>query len=334
MVHYGKHIIDPQTGLCEICDRGAIHDLRRGKRPVKQFLYSNQDGKFTYRPNDEEPPYYDEPSPRQIRQPLYPPPARSRRAVYEEPVIVTKKSVRRELTPPDDSPRRGHRSKVFYEVDDEGQMYPRSQGPPEEARRRYLIQTTQSRTPRPAHVAHRRAQTPPPPMNESWTKHPRRQNNSDTESVDRRYQPQYHEPPRKAELYYLDANATRILPPLSTSRTYVSHDNLAPTPRGIQRPEESKKRYQLEPIERKPHREPEPPAERKIYRKVPPVRDDPPRDLYSNNGNHLRMTRKVETIYPTPKPYASSPQLHDTLDRSPRPNRYSTLYHLQPVDAY
>ena len=36
MVHAGKHIIDPATGLCEICDDEAIRDLRRGKQPVRQ----------------------------------------------------------------------------------------------------------------------------------------------------------------------------------------------------------------------------------------------------------------------------------------------------------
>ena len=339
MVHYGKHIIDPQTGYCEICDRGVINDLRKGKRAGKQFLYSNQDGKFTYRPNDEEPTYYDEPSPRQARKPLYPAPApsqpvRSRRAAYEEPVMASRRPIRRELTPSDESPRRSHRSTVFYEVDNEGQMNPRPEGPPEEVRRRYLILPHQSREPRPTHVVHRRAQTPPPPAIESWTTKARRQHNSDSEIVERRQQAQPHYTARKAEMYHLDAHPTRAPHPLSNSRPYVSHEDLTPSPRGIRRPEETGKRYQLEPLERRTHKEPEPTVARKIYRKLPPAREEPPAELYGTNGNHLRMTRKVETIYPTPRPYESSPHMKNTFDRAPPSNRHSTLYHLQPVDAY
>lgn len=36
MVHSGKHPIDPETGLCDICDRDAIEDIRRGRAPVRR----------------------------------------------------------------------------------------------------------------------------------------------------------------------------------------------------------------------------------------------------------------------------------------------------------
>jgi hypothetical protein len=53
MGHYGKHIIDPETGLCEICDPGAIQEVRHGKTPGKQVFYSNHhDDRSTYRSND------------------------------------------------------------------------------------------------------------------------------------------------------------------------------------------------------------------------------------------------------------------------------------------
>jgi len=36
MGHYGKHVIDPETGLCEICDRNAIREVRQGRRLGEQ----------------------------------------------------------------------------------------------------------------------------------------------------------------------------------------------------------------------------------------------------------------------------------------------------------
>jgi hypothetical protein len=46
MGHYGKHIIDPETGLCEICDKGVLHEIRQGKRPGKQVYYSQHDDRY------------------------------------------------------------------------------------------------------------------------------------------------------------------------------------------------------------------------------------------------------------------------------------------------
>jgi len=57
MGHHGKHIIDPETGLCEICDNGAIREVHHGKRPGKQVFYSNNDHRLTYRSNNDEIPY-------------------------------------------------------------------------------------------------------------------------------------------------------------------------------------------------------------------------------------------------------------------------------------
>ena len=316
MVHYGKHIIDPQTGLCEICDRGAIHDLRRGKRTGKQFLYSNQDGRFTYRPNDDDDGqnYQQETTPRTNRKAAAAAaPSQTHRSPYDD---SPKRSSRREHTPPpeyDDSPRHTTRPKVFYEVDDEGQMYPRSRGPPDEPRRRYMMQT------RPQPAPARRVQTPPP--RPAPTTRPKRQVNSDTEVIERRYRsrhldesPELH---RRAELYHIDAAPTRYLP---ISR--IEREAVAPPPPARRRP-------QLEPIERKP----EPVVERKVYRKAPP-KDSPPMDIYAADGQHLRLTRKVETIYPTPRQYGSSPTLNQTFDRGARAEKNATLYHLKPVNAY
>jgi hypothetical protein len=57
MGHPGKHIIDPETGLCELCDEGAIREVQQGKRPGKQILYENGDEQLTYRSNNDEIPY-------------------------------------------------------------------------------------------------------------------------------------------------------------------------------------------------------------------------------------------------------------------------------------
>lgn len=323
MVHYGKHIIDPQTGLCEICDRGAIHDLRRGKRTGKQFLYSNQDGRFTYRPNDDDGQNYQyDATPRSSRK--APAPSRTHRSPYDEsPPAAPKRSTRRDYTPPpddyDESPRHPTRPKVFYEVDDEGQMYPRSRGPPDEPRRRYMTQN------RPQPAPTRRVQTPPPqPI---ATTRPKRQVNSDTEVLERRHRSrrpdESAELMRRAEMYHIDATPSRYQP---ASRLDEEPRRRPPPP-------------QLEPIERKPmYREAEPPiVERKVYRKLPPTKtskDSPPTDLYSSDGQHLRLARKVETIYPTPRHYGSSPALNQTFDRGNQPKKYTTLYHLHPVNAY
>lgn len=43
MGHPGKHIIDPETGLCEICDHGAIQEIHQGRRPVKKVYYNDRD---------------------------------------------------------------------------------------------------------------------------------------------------------------------------------------------------------------------------------------------------------------------------------------------------
>ena len=166
MVHYGKHIIDPATGLCEICDRGAIHELKHGKRPGKQFLYSNQDGKFTYRSTDDELNHqYDETTPRYVRKPLYPeppPPARTRPVVHEEPVVVQKKVTRRDRSPYDDHEHSSPaRPATFYYVDNTGQMIPQNEGPPDETRRHHPVQNHQLSPTRPARTTHHRAQTPP-----------------------------------------------------------------------------------------------------------------------------------------------------------------------------
>ena len=340
MVHYGRHIIDPKTGLCEICDRGAIHDFRTGKRPGKKFLYSNQDGKFTYRPyneDEDETRNHNEPTPRQVRKTYHPdPPPRARPVVREEQVHVQKKVTRREHSPYDEfeQPHPTHPA-TFYYVDTAGQMHPRDEPPQEEPRRRYLAPPTHHSPPttHPTRVVRRRAQTPPPPASERWRPQPKRQHDSATEVIDDHYrgkQPDpysYHSP--RAEMYYLEGphNINRF-PTINGLVPQIQPDYI-PTPRTVRQEPTRRQRY-LEPIERKHYVEPEPQVSRKVYKKLPTPRYEPPEEEYIPNGHHTKPTRKVEKLYPSPRHYDSSPQ----LIRSPLHNGHPNMYHLQSVDGY
>ena len=56
MGHAGKHIIDPETGLCVICDQDAIDAVTQGKRPQKQYYHANGNDEPTYRSYNDEVP--------------------------------------------------------------------------------------------------------------------------------------------------------------------------------------------------------------------------------------------------------------------------------------
>jgi hypothetical protein len=339
MVHYGRHIIDPATGLCEICDRGAIHDFRTGRRPGKQFLYSNQDGKFTYRPVNDEIRYNnEETTPRYVRKPLYPeppPPIRTRATVYEEPV-VQRKAPRHNPSPMDDtqhSPSRSHPA-TFYYVDNTGQMVPSNEGPPEQPPRRYIVQSQYSPpTTRPARVVQqRRARTPPPPASEPWRSPPkRRQNNSDTEIIQQPYRAQpndfnYNQSPRKPEMYYIENP--------NGDRYYVSNDHNTTSPRTVYQGDTNRKPRQLEPIQRKYYNEPEPTVIKKVYKKLPTNRYQQPEEQYISNGNNFQTQRKVEKIYPSPRTYDSSPQLTNRQMKNALPNKNPSVYYIDTENGY
>jgi hypothetical protein len=320
MVHYGKHIIDPETGLCEICDRGAIHDFQQRNR--RQFLYSNQDGKFTYRPldaSDDIRYQQDEPTPRRVRKPLYPEPT-PRSVVQEEPVIQ-RKVPRRDFSPLDDTQNsRSARLTTFYYVDSTGQMVPRNAGPPDEPHRRYLVQSHHSPSTHPTrHHVPRRALTPPPPASESWRSRPKRQVNSDTKIIQaHRSRPDdlySHHSPQKAEMYYIDTTQHENRFPTISSRVQNSYNN-------HHQGDTFRKQRQLEPIDRKYYSEQEPHVPRKTYKKLPES---------SKDENNLRLVRKTEKIYPSPKTYQSAPQLPNTYNRN---NPQPSVYYLQSASGY
>ena len=54
MGHPAKHPIDPDTGLCDICDRDAIRDLKLGRRPARRILYVDRDDRVIEQPVHEE----------------------------------------------------------------------------------------------------------------------------------------------------------------------------------------------------------------------------------------------------------------------------------------
>lgn len=320
MVHFGKHIIDPKTGLCEICDRGAIYEIKKGKRQGKQFLYSNQDGKFTYRPNDEELRHNDEATPRFIRKPLYPEPA---------PSIKLR-------APVNDQHHHAPHPATLYHIDSTNQMVHRKIAPSNEPNR-HAVQNQHSPPTRPVHVVHRRAHTPPPPHTDSFSSPRRRKNNSDTRIIERQRRVEAdhfnHQSPRGvAEMYYIEA--PHHSHHNTTLRTNISpsHVNDTSPSKIIYQGDTHRKQRQLEPIQRTHYVEHEPVVSRKVYKKLSPSSFDSRQDEHDPYENNMRPIRKIEKIYPTARQYDSSPQLTNRHVRSPLPYKNPSIYHIQTTN--
>ena len=65
MGHPIKHPIDPETGLCDICDGDAIREIKLGRRPARRIIYVNQEERLHERSVDDEEVVYvqvDDPS--------------------------------------------------------------------------------------------------------------------------------------------------------------------------------------------------------------------------------------------------------------------------------
>lgn len=56
MGHPGKHPIDPDTGLCDVCDSYAIQNIRQGRKPEKRMFYGPDDKPLVENVMDE--PFY------------------------------------------------------------------------------------------------------------------------------------------------------------------------------------------------------------------------------------------------------------------------------------
>ncbi|CAF2327979.1 unnamed protein product [Rotaria sp. Silwood2] len=355
MGHYGKHIIDPETGLCEICDKDAIHEIRTGQQPGKQVYYSNHNDGFTYRSNNDESPYIqdryddeidDEPTPRVIRKSVLPAPAgRPRRVIREEPIekpiLIRRRAVRHNPGPPEEViiRRSSPRHKTYYYVDKEGQMLPQNYTPPVEPPRRYVVQGTHPPPARTIRVARRHAQTPPPPATEIRHSGPRRLINSDTEIIERQQRVRHDDtyfsqaPSRNAEMYHIEAQPiydrhSSLDSPIPTTR-----DMTTPPPKVIYQDDGYRKQRKIEPMERKTHIEPEPTVVRRVYKKLPPGKSVPPDDKYNSNESFPRPVRNNKN-HPPPRQYVSSPQLANRNNRSPVSTKNPSIYYIRPVDEY
>ena len=54
MGHPAKHPIDPDTGLCDICDREAIREIRLGRQPTRRVVYVDHEEDVIRRAPEEE----------------------------------------------------------------------------------------------------------------------------------------------------------------------------------------------------------------------------------------------------------------------------------------
>lgn len=249
MGHYGKHIIDPETGLCEICDKNAIQEFRQSKRPGNPYRHEASGSPIgSYVRRSAVPPPLPQPPP---------PPVQPRRVIYEdihqEP-LPTRRIVRHEPPPPQEVivHRPSPRPPTIVYVDKENPVIP---------------QYTTSIPTRAVHVI---AQTPPPPASDIWYSGPRRQINSGIEVLRQQpriaqqihYQPSPRNPP--------GPQYVQVLPNLTRHASL----NAAPVSRGYP-VDANRKQYRLEPLPRKIYTEPEPTVLRKVYQKLPPGRHEP-----------------------------------------------------------
>ncbi|CAF1186351.1 unnamed protein product [Rotaria magnacalcarata] len=351
MGHYGKHIIDPETGLCEICDKDAISDIRHGKAPPKQVYYSKHDDELTHRSNNDEPPYDedqysyemdDRRTPRLVRRIVRPAPTvRPRRVVSDEPreqPIVIRRKVIRRVPPPSSPPSEEdviHRSpprlKPYYYVDREGQMVPQDYSPPPEPPRRYVVQSMNPPPRRTMRVARRRAHTPSPPINETRRSGPKRQINSDTEIVDRqqriRHYDRNHSPPppppppppplKNPEMYHIVGKPTNDQHFKSDSPIPMSHEDITPPTKVIRHAHDNRRPQQHEPVPRKIYDEPTP--RRNLNE---PMRRKNPYEPFQRRNNVEPMPKINHTEYsPRKSIMESEPNGVQRVYRKPPPGK-------------
>ncbi|UJR33588.1 hypothetical protein I4U23_021025 [Adineta vaga] len=236
MGHYGKHPIDPETGLCEICDQNAIQDFRQGKRLDQQNPnpYSNTGSALGS--------YIRKSANAQVPPP--PPPMQPRRVVYEnnnDAPVVQRRIMRHGSTPNRDvyyqpSPR----SSFVYD----SQVFPQYSSP---------------MPGRPVRVVHQYAQTPPPPTSQIVYTGPRRKINSGV--------PVLQQQPRigREAVYYQPGVPNNLGPQyVKVPRVYQIEGN-----RRQQRLEPLERRALVQP-------QPQPQATviRRVYKKLPPGKYD------------------------------------------------------------
>ena len=339
MVHYGRHIIDPETGLCEICQRGAIQNLRQGKRPARNFLNKNPNGKSKHRSNNGDGPDYDQVSPRPVRRPVAVsvPAGRTRRAPIEQPQSVRTRPARRAHTPPEDTQRATQRSNLLYYVDDSGQMYDQYEGVGNEPRRHYSDEPDYPAT-RVVQRVQRRALTPPPPRTTqivipASNTYP----SSDTELIDRRSRKQPvtydYDLPENPEMYCIESGRDQSFQARHGISALRSYDEGLPTYRTVHQEEPRKRQYRLDPLERPVYSNPEKPVVRRVYRKLPATDYETEPDDYAPLVQNPRSSRRVEKIYPSPRNYVPSPQFVQSSEAIPSDYEPS-MYHMRSTNNY
>lgn len=285
-----------------------------------------------------------EPTPRYVRKPLYPAPSvRPRRVIYEqpieEPIVVRKKVIRRERTPTEEviiQRTSALRPKKYYYVDNEGQMLHQNGAPPPEPPRRYVVQPAHPPPARTVRVVRRQVLTPPPPASERWYSGPRRQINSDTEIIQRQqrikrnetYYPSPTPSPIQPELYHIESVPTYDRRTPSNSSMYTSRNNITPPPKVVYQGDRPRKQNQVQPLQQPHPNPPEPTVVRRVYKKLPPGKHDPPNDAFVPNENDLRLGRKPVKTGPPRKQYNSPPQLTPELTTNP------TIYYLKSADGF
>ena len=218
-------------------------------------------------------------------------------------------------------------------------MLPQKNNPPPEPPRRYVVQGHQSSSPgaRTVRVVRRHAQTPPPPVSEAWHTGPRRQINSDTEIIERqqriRRADTYYQPssPIKPEMFHIEAvyDDNHHLP--LDSPIHRTYNSITPPPKMIMQGKQRK----LEHMERNNHNEPEPTVVRRVYKKLPPGKYEPPDDEYIPNENHQQPVRKGgKNPPPPPRQYVSSPELPIGNNSSRGPAKNPAVYYIRPTEGY
>ena len=219
-------------------------------------------------------------------------------------------------------------------------MLPQNRTPPPEPHQNYVVQSKHQPPPRATRIIRQETQTPPPPPREVWHSGPRRQINSDTEIIDRQQRMRHEEsnypetPPIRAEMYHIDAVVDNNRYSPSGSATPMLNDNHTSPPGPVYRGNGNRRAHRVEPLEQRNHNEPEQQSVRRVYKKLPPGKYEPPNDEYIPNGNPSRMVRNNDRNRPPPpQQYSSTPQLQYRSHRSPVLVQNPSNYH-QSVDDY
>jgi hypothetical protein len=323
MGHTGKHIIDPETGLCVICDQDAIQEVTQGRRPGKQYYYANGNDGSTYRSYNDEAPYAkdryvyetgDEQRPRYIRKTVYPAPTvRPRRVLYEqpieEPIVIRRKVIRRDPSPTEQvilhHPSPPRPTKVYY-VDPDNQVIPQNKPLPEEPPRRYVIR---KRNPPPERTVHVIRQTTPPPVRKvPVIRQPARTPTPPARVVHvTRPPPQTPPPPVSEPWHTVPRRETNSDTQIVERQQRIRHEDRYPSPPPI--------KAEMYYIEAATDRNPQSPLELPIFTSRSPT----PKPTYQGDRN--RKPNRIEPLERQPPPPHEPTVIKRVYKRPPGSNK-------------